>query len=362
MKLLINDREIVEYLIPLVDLQNVAKDIQISEENISEVKSWINFLKDHPKKFEKVKPKIKGKIIQAVEKDLTNYVNSVKEALKNKKERHSFIVKKKLNQIVDSIGEDTILKNYKKSNIENYVKTIGKIIDPSATLIRRHKFTNLKEDCLLRNTSGNENLLVNKIDNNFPFWFIDSGYTNFLGKNKVWHRLVRNHLHFGRQFNAPVDRLGMFETFPQQWRNSGDKILVIEPGEFAAAIFHVDIKQWKYSVESQLRQYTDKKIVFREKAPKKQRLLLHKHLLDEDYYCLININSNAATESIWAGIPVITLDRHVTNSVSKNSLSDINNLYRGSLADWLCMLSYSQFTFNELSNGTAMSIIKKYHE
>jgi hypothetical protein len=75
----------------------------------------------------------------------------------------------------------------------------------------------------------------------------------------------------------------------------------------------------------------------------------------------VSINSNAATESIWAGVPVITLDKHITNSVSRNRLSDINNLYRGPLGNWLAILSYSQFTYEELINGTAVEIIKKYH-
>ena len=84
-------------------------------------------------------------------------------------------------------------------------------------------------------------------------------------------------------------------------------------------------------------------------------------LLNEDYYCVVNINSNAATESIWAGIPVITLDKHITNSVSRSNLSDINNLYRPNLANWLSVLSYSQFTYDELVNGTAGKIVNKYH-
>jgi hypothetical protein len=158
-----------------------------------------------------------------------------------------------------------------------------------------------------------------------------------------------------------VDRLEIFKTFPRQWKTDGDKILVIEPGEFAASIFHIDIKTWKYGVEQELRQHTDKKIVFREKSPKKKRSPLYQHLLDEDYCCVISINSNAATESIWAGVPVITLDRHITNPVSKNKISDINNLYRGPLANWLALLSYSQFTYEELVDGTAVNIVKKYH-
>ena len=84
-------------------------------------------------------------------------------------------------------------------------------------------------------------------------------------------------------------------------------------------------------------------------------------LFHDDYYFVVNINSNAATEAIWAGIPAITLDKHITNPVTKNQLSDINDLLRPNLSLWLCALSYSQFTFDELIDGTAARIIKKYH-
>jgi hypothetical protein len=77
---------------------------------------------------------------------------------------------------------------------------------------------------------------------------------------------------------------------------------------------------------------------------------------------VISINSNAATEAIWAGIPAITMDTHITNPITKNKLSDINDLYYGKISDWLCMLSYSQFTKEELMNGTAKRIIENYHE
>ena len=43
------------------------------------------------------------------------------------------------------------------------------------------------------------------------------------------------------------------------------------------------------------------------------------------------------------------------------SLSDINDLFYGNLGSWLAMLSYSQFTKEELMNGTARKLIGKYH-
>lgn len=362
MKLLVNDKEIANYLTSLIDFSDVGDEVPYLQDQLNEAIVYAVEEKSKGKgKWDKKKHKIKDKIRTGVEKDLREYLYNVKLHLESKKKRHYLIIHRKINEILDRLDKQEILQSYKNSNISGFVKSTGLHIDPTAELVRRQEFSDVDQDCLLRNTVGNEHFLVHKIDNHLPFWFIDSGYTNFIASNKKWHRLVRNHLHYGKFFDAPVDRLGMFEKYPQQWRTGGDKILIIEPGEFAANIFHVDIIQWKRQVEEELRKYTDKQIVFREKAPKKKRAPLYKHLLDEDYYCVVSINSNAATESIWAGVPVITLDRHITNPVSKNALGDINNLYRGPLANWLAMLSYSQFTYDELVNGTAAEIVKQYH-
>jgi len=36
-------------------------------------------------------------------------------------------------------------------------------------------------------------------------------------------------------------------------------------------------------------------------------------------------------------------------------------LYYGSLGNWLAWLSYCQFTYDELMDGTALEIVKEYH-
>jgi hypothetical protein len=357
MKLLINDKEISQFLYTLIDHHDACNGIIHDQTELAEAILWIDARKDNPK----FKDKIKIKITQAVTKDAENYKNKIVSTIEQRKKFYYEVIRKNLDFFIKTLGVDEVLEAYKNSKTDNFVKSVGLQLDPAATLIRRNSYSNFQDDCLLRNTTGNEQFLVSKIDNKLPFWFIDSGYTNFLEPNKKWHRLVKNHLHFEKQFNAPVDRLGMFKSFPQQWRTGGDKILVIEPGEFAASIFHIDITAWKLLIEQELKKYTDKKIVFREKAPKKKRSPLYKHLLDEDYYCVVSINSNAATEAIWAGVPAITLDKHITNSVTRSQISDINNLYKGSLAEWLAMLSYSQFTYKELIDGTAASLVKKYH-
>jgi hypothetical protein len=365
MKLLLNNKEIAHFLYSLIDHSDAYKNVKLSNPYQSEVVQWWLSKKDDAKfikNIDKHKNKLKERIIKTVRDDLKVFIDEVEENLKKRKKFYNDRLYKHVDYFINKIGEEKILNLYKNSRKEYFVKSVGLNIDPAATLVRRHTYLNAQEDCLFRNMDGNEKLLLTKIDNRWPFWFIDTGYTNFLhGKNKMWHRLVRNNLHHSEVFEAPVDRLGIFQSFPQQWRTGGDKILIIEPGNFSARTFGINIDQWKRAVEAELRQYTDKKIVVREKLGKKVRKNLYKELCEDDYYCVININSNAATEAIWAGVPAITLGRHISNSVTKNSLSDINNLYRGNIANWLCMLSYSQFTYDELINGTATTISKKYY-
>ena len=362
MKLLVNDKEIAFYLNSLLDPIDCVKHIKVGEKNAAEAIGWALHRKDKagqiPGKFrEKVIEKVTG----GVKADLDEYVKTVTDILENRKKTYQTTLNKNIDYFLSKFDEQQVLNKYRKSGTQYFVKSVGLALDPSAELLRRKYFSNVNDDCLLRNTVGNEELLVSKIDNNLPFWFIDSGYTNFIEPNKKWHRVVRNHLHYSNYFDAPSDRLSNLKSFPAEWRTGGDKILIIEPGPFAAAIFHVDIKTWKYEVAKELRKYTDKKIYFRPKIDKKIRKDLYKKLLDDDYYCTISINSNSAVESIWAGVPAITLGKHISNPVTVNQLSDVNNLYRGPLGNWLSWLTYNQFTYEELLDGTAVNLIGRYN-
>lgn len=362
MKLLVNDKEIAFYLNSLLDPSSCIQGIELSESRTADAISWALTRKNKNGQIpEKFNSKVIEKVTGGVRADLTEYVNKIRSNLDNRKQSYQKNMHKHIDYFLDKFGEQYILEKYKNSSQQYFIKSVGLALDPNATLIRRKHFVDYEEDCLLRNTVGNEDLLVNKIDNKMPFWFIDSGYTNFLESNKKWHRVVRNHLHYSNYFDAPSDRLNNLNSFPAEWRTGGDKILIIEPGPFAASIFHVNIKTWKYEVAKELRKYTDKKIYFRPKINKKIRKDLYKKLLDDDYYCTVSINSNSAVESIWAGVPAITLGKHISNPVTVNRLSDVNNLYKGPLGNWLSWLTYNQFTYEELLNGTAVNLIGKYN-
>jgi glycosyltransferase involved in cell wall biosynthesis len=66
-------------------------------------------------------------------------------------------------------------------------------------------------------------------------------------------------------------------------------------------------------------------------------------------------------EAMACGIPVITLSPHISSPVARSSAKEINDLYRGPIGNWLCGLSYSQFTREEMTDGTAIKILRKMH-
>lgn len=369
LKLVLNDKEIIAYLIDVFCKNRKVYNFSICNFSLSEgfakhQKAVIQYEKSsNPKRWnsDKTLHSTTKQLKKSVEADLENWLRSVEETLQKRKEKYETFIKNNLEVVINKLGEEKIFEHYAASKSENFVKSIGLQLSNNYNFVRRKKFVDYNHNCLIRNTVGNEDLLLEKISKNLSFWFIDSGYTNFLETNKKWHRLVCNHLHHSDFLDVPCDRLGNFKVFPKPWRSAGEKILVIEPGPFSANIFNVDIKSWRYKIEEEIRQYSSRPIVFREKVAKKTRTSLYQHLLDEDYYCVININSNAATESVWAGIPVITLDKHITNPISTDKISNINNLRKPNIASWLAMLSYSQFTFDELIDGKAVKLIRRYH-
>jgi hypothetical protein len=218
---------------------------------------------------------------------------------------------------------------------------------------------------VLRNVIHNENILKQKLEQQLPFWFIETGYTNFLENGrKKWHRVVHNHIHHqldNRYF--PADRLSLLPSWPRPWRRGGSYILVVESSNNFCTIFNQSLGMWRESVRSQIQKYTDRPIEFRSKLiNKKTRKSLYEDLANSDhYYCVISQSSAAAIEAIWLGIPVITLGTHITSPVARNNIADVNNLYRGPIGDWLCALTYSQFTAKEIYKGTARKILAKYH-
>lgn len=302
------------------------------------------------------------KLLTAAIKDLTEWKDSVISEYKSR-------FRETVREYADSID---ILDISKKELIENCVENLNhsliKILAYQLTSYPRwvdqKADIQLEETILIRNILGNEELLSARINKQYPFWFIDSGYTNFLTKRKQWHRLVQNHIHHRIDLKYfPADRLSRLTSTPQPWRRTGKKILVVESSELHYKLFGTTLEEWRSRVRNQLKEHTDRPVEFKEKdLDRKTRTSVYELLQTTDeYYCVVSDASAAAIEAIWCGVPAITLNTHISNPVTRSKISDIDNLYRGPIGDWLCALTYSQFTLEEFESGYALEMLGTYH-
>lgn len=262
------------------------------------------------------------------------------------------------------VSRQQLLDLYLASSTKNFVKTLGSHLTDDPQWIIAGEPIPDDRPVLIRGTSlVHHEFLIEKIQNKKDFWFIDTGYTNFLSGQKKWHRIVKNHLHHRLEPNYfPADRLKLLSSMPAPWRENGDKILVIENSENYLRMHGIKLSSWRQKVIKELARYSSRKVVFRPKEHNlKIRDSLYHHLLDSDYYCVVTYASAASIEAVWAGIPIITLSQHISSLVARTKLSMIDNLYRGPIGDWLCALTYHQFTKEEIYDGTAIEIVKKYH-
>ena len=193
---------------------------------------------------------------------------------------------------------------------------------------------------------------------------MDTGYTNFLTGKKIWHRLVANDLHLTPDLSRPwpADRLSLLPSMPRPWRVNDGAILVVENSDYHYQQQGTTLEAWREFVRQKIKSNTDRDIVFRPKnLDRKTRDNLYEHLCKKDYYCVVTDASAAAIEAVWAGIPIITLGQHISRPVARDNLANINDLYRGPIGDWLCALTYSQWTLAEMQSGLAVKMIRRYH-
>jgi hypothetical protein len=117
---------------------------------------------------------------------------------------------------------------------------------------------------------------------------------------------------------------------------------------------------------AKIKQHTDRPVVLRERAPRRQDRIATNTLqqaLDQDVFALVTFNSVAAIESIFHGIPAFTLaPANAASPVALQDLAKINEPYyadQDKLYAWACHLAYGQVHVNEMKNGSAIRIMNE---
>jgi hypothetical protein len=115
---------------------------------------------------------------------------------------------------------------------------------------------------------------------------------------------------------------------------------------------------------AEIQRHTDRPIEIRLKRSRHERFKENtmEEALANDVHCLVTYNSVSAAEAVMLGKPAITLGPNAAGVLCSQSLSEIENPRIPTYDEreaWLRHLSYSQFTFAEMSNGTAWRILNE---
>ena len=200
-------------------------------------------------------------------------------------------------------------------------------------------------------------------DTGRTFYYIDNGYIGNLGK-KTHFRIIKNHVHDIRPIiDRPRDRLDKL-TYKTKPFRPGRKILLAPPSEKSFTIWDIDQPTWLAQTMDELQRHTDRPIEIRLKRNREERMKTDtmESALADDVHCLVTYNSVAAVEAVMLGRPAICLGPNAAGVVSSQTLSDIESPHvptEDEREAWLRHLSYSQFTFAEMADGTAWRILNQ---
>jgi hypothetical protein len=161
----------------------------------------------------------------------------------------------------------------------------------------------------------------------------------------------------------PGDRLAPCEVNLKNF-TLGRKILLAPPSVKSFTMWDIDQEQWIAETVAEIKKHTDRPVEVRLKRPRNDRMAVDtmEEALDNDVHCLVTYNSVAAVEAVMLGKPAIALGPNAAGVVCSNTLAEIENPYIPSLDErdaWLRHLSYCQFTFTEMSDGTAWRILNE---
>ena len=225
------------------------------------------------------------------------------------------------------------------------------------------------------------------LDNNIDFYYIDTGYMGCYPVKK-WQRFTKNNLQIRDHLNyAQLDFLTDVKVLKKRFKDitnidydnykpkrpvEGESILIIPPSlntiRGLKVMKHMNFDQDHYInfISKEIRKYTDKKIIVRQKPNRKERTLngktLSQQLKKDKVHCLVAYNSIAAFEAIQEGYPAITLGPNCANFLTE---TDFNNIEKPYFADddkireHSLYLSACQFNIEEFKNGYAIKQIEQ---
>lgn len=142
-------------------------------------------------------------------------------------------------------------------------------------------------------------------------------------------------------------RWRMMDTPVWDWSRTGKHIVIAEPSDTYQK-FH-GIEGWTKRTVAELKKYTDRPMIFRDKEMQRSGRKLHEDL--KGAHCLVTHGSNAAVEAVIMGCPVYVDDTSAASLVGHTDLSKIEAPIYPERQAWLNSLAHSQWNEAEMCNG-----------
>jgi hypothetical protein len=189
------------------------------------------------------------------------------------------------------------------------------------------------------------------------FFYIDHAYFD-RGHGKSY-RITRNRYEAGPVRDWPSDRFAEFAVDVRPWRKSGHEIIVCPPTDYFMRAH--DCLDWLETTLDALRSYTDRPIIIREKPqPGETAVPLETAL--KPAHALVTHSSNVAIEAACLGTPVFVDPASAAAPIGQTDLAMIETPTYPEREAWLAHLAYSQFSFDEIRNGTAWRLLLETEE
>lgn len=170
-----------------------------------------------------------------------------------------------------------------------------------------------------------------------------------------YYRITRNALQAEPAPVAGVDtsRLDHLGVRIARWQRSGMHILVCPPDEVFSGLMGFSAADWLSGALKTVRANTDREIRVRDRHAKGK-------LIDDltGAHALVTYHSNAAVEALCAGVPVFVTGFGGAKAMGLADLTRIEApIYPDGRREWAAALANSQWTFDEMADGTAWRML-----
>tara|TARA_A100001011_G_C14286999_1_gene834273 strand:- start:984 stop:1805 length:822 start_codon:yes stop_codon:yes gene_type:complete len=204
------------------------------------------------------------------------------------------------------------------------------------------------------------------------FYFLDHGYFSYAHDYPYWLRITKNGHCQTKLFDRPSDRYEKyFKQDLKPWHKKGSKILILPPTNAISNFFSAT--DWLGNTLKILRDNTDRELVVREKPYNPGIAKDHVGATIKvdiptnvksgpinwnEYFACVTFNSNTMIESFHNGVPVFCDPNNCgATPIAETDFSKIETPVYGDRMSLFSSLAYNNFTMEEMSNGTAWSLL-----